>query len=60
MKRTHHTHTDQEFLERMDPIPTEAPGIGEILRSYQQQIDERQLLKIETKDVRVSVFLADK
>jgi hypothetical protein len=55
--RTHHIPTTEEVLDRMPPIPEEARSILEVMADYQAKIDERQILSIEAKDLRVEVYL---
>ena len=53
---TLHTPTDEEFLERTPPLPTEA-DLSELLKIHRERQDERQVLAIEAKEVRVEIYL---
>lgn len=54
--RNHVLPTTEEVLDRMPPIPEEAKTSG-LMAEYQRKIDERQILSIEAKDLRVEVYL---
>lgn len=57
MRRTHYLPDTDDVLDRMPPIPEEAEALLDVLGDYQRKIDERQLLSIEAKDLRVEIYL---